>query len=158
MTTILAKFSDVQLDHSWVEKYRLPVVEGFHTQWNYYASIAVPLEEENFYKLEMPTEEDAQLLGSYIEYKIDYWKFGASYLDKLRSEPLDVDSVSTLSVGHVIGKGWQYRIGTPETKNFPAYNSSLKFHTLLELLNYREKELSGEQIKKEWTEWVISHN
>jgi hypothetical protein len=159
MSDVKEKFEDVRLDHPWVEKYRIPVVDSFYARYYYFATLALPRDEKDgIFKVEMPTEEDAILMSSYINYRISTFNFYDHYYKKIRSEKLDVDSlINTISIAKIKDKGWMYRMMTWETGPFPYYNSPMRFDTLLSLLNQIESYSKGNPNPK-WEAWKSEHN
>jgi hypothetical protein len=158
MSDVKEKFDDVRLDHPWVEQYRIPVVNSFYPQYYYFATLGFPATEEEFSldNLEVPTEEDAILMSSYIDYRIASFGFPEYYYNKIRSQKLDVDSgVNTVSIAKSKDFGWAYKRASYRDGTFPHYGSDKRFETLLELLNFIES--FGGRANPAWEAWKQDH-
>lgn len=155
-----SKFSDVlDLNHPWVEKYRIPVIDFYDPRYYYFAALVIPdlSIEDPLFKFVMPTEEDAKLFGSYITYRISQFGFREGYVNKIHSEKLDVDSgVNTISYAKHEVLGWCYKRATWETGPFPHYGTSIRFETLVEAMDHCES-IAGEP-SKDWEAWKTEHN
>jgi hypothetical protein len=150
------KYTDV-LDHPWVNDYRIPVVHNFQSTWYYFVTLSVP--EENGYNFViMPTEEDAILVASYINYRISTFKYYSNYEAKIRSEKLDVDnSINTIHLGNTEKMGWSWCRRTWETGLFPHFDSTIRYATLIELLDSIESDGKGNLTPK-WQAWKDQNN
>lgn len=108
-------FHDV-IDHPWVERYRLPVLEAdWYPTFFYFVTVAVPPAkvEQNLFGVTEPTEDEAKLLSLYLDYRIDQMGFRKSFVEKFRERKLDVvPGISTLSFVKFEDGSWHYRRST----------------------------------------------
>ena len=150
------KYTDV-INHPWVNKYRIPLVNNFHSTWYYFVTLSVP-EENGYNSVTMPTEEDAILVSSYINYRISTFHYYPNYEAKIRSEKLDVDSsINTIHLGKTEKMGWRWCRSTWETGLFPQYNSTIRYETLMDLLDSIESDGKGDLTPK-WQAWKDQNN
>lgn len=157
-------FDDVMLDHPWVAKYRIPMVSSYHPDYNYFVTLAdyCPANEAmtNLWDVATPTEEEAAIVASYLEFKIADQGFYERYLKEIRSRILDIDSgFNTVSlVKRNRGLGWGYvRMSYRDKIPYPYYNAEVKYHNLVDLLDFIESYYSDEP-RDSWVEWKAEHN
>jgi hypothetical protein len=157
-------FSDVMLDHPWVAKYRLPMVTSYHPAFHYFVTLAdvynhAAEDMPNLWNVETPTEEEASIVGSYLEFKIADQGFYEHYLKEVRSRVLDVDpGYNTISLIKRLNGGWGYvRMSYRDSIVYPYYNSDTKYDNLVDLLDFIES-YSGSEIREAWLDWKKTHN
>lgn len=156
-------FHDVMLDHPWVAKYRLPMLSSYHPSYHFFVTLAdyCPEHEDmtNLWDVETPTEEEAAIVGSYLEFKIADQGFREHYLKEVRSRVLDLDSgYNTISLVKRIRGGWGYvRMSYRDKIPYPYYNSDTKYDNLVDLLDFIET-YSGSQVREAWTDWKTAHD
>jgi hypothetical protein len=138
-------FADAQLDHPWVEKYRIPVLKSFSPQNDYFAAFVFPYQEsEKFLNdFKVPTEEDAILMSSYIDYRIDCsldpMSLATQQYINIRNSTLDTSpGIDTISIAKSKNLGWVYKKKSSLDDPFPQIDSGKKFNTLMKLLNFIE--------------------
>lgn len=157
-------FSDVMLDHPWVERYRIPMVSSHHPDYHYFVTLAdfCPDNEArtNLWDVLTPTEEEAAIVGSYIEFKVADQGFREHYLKEIRSRILDVDSgyntISLAKRGH--GLGWGFvRMSYRDSILYPYYDAETKYFNLVDLLDFIET-YSGDKPREAWVDWKTAHN
>lgn len=156
-------FFDVMLDHPWVAKYRIPMVSSYHPDYHYFVTLAdyCPEHEDmtNLWDVETPTEEEAAIVGSYIEFKVADQGFREHYLNEIRSRILDIDSgyntISLAKRGH--GLGWGFvRMSYRDSILYPYYDAETKYYNLVDLLDFIET-YSGNQPRDSWVDWKMAH-
>lgn len=154
-------YSDVQLDHPWAQKYRLPVLNSWYPQFYYIITVAVPYPDDVEYAvfddIEMPTEEEAAMLGSYLQYKKTMYNPG--YITReLDSKPLDIDSgVNTTSFVKRNKWRWGYVRSTWRNSNpVPGYGYKHLIDDLEELLDLVEYHLPDRPSTR-WSQWKAEH-
>lgn len=147
---------DVDLDHPWVKKYRLPVSE-VATNKCYFMELRLPPTEDNKWNgLAMPTEEEAALLGSYLEYRIDRYGFYEHIIKQMREKPLDTDSlVNTVTFYKYKNDAWRYQMLTWQHGAWPFFNAEKQYYSLMELLD--KIEVFCDEPNAEWIQWKINH-
>ena len=157
-------FHDVMLDHPWVAKYRLPMVTSYHPSFCYFVTLADreydPTREIiNLWDVETPTEEEAALAGSYLEFKIADQGFREHYLKEVRSRTLDLDSgFNTVSLIKRIHGGWGFvRMSYRDKIPYPYHDADTKYDKLVDLLDFIET-YSGDKPRDAWVEWKTAHN
>jgi hypothetical protein len=153
---LLKRLEDtVDLQHPWVTKYRVPPVDSLYPSFAFIASLATGGDMlDNFLA---PTDEDAALVGAYIDYYKSYW-YGDSYLRQLAQYPLDLDGGANTTSFALSNKGWVYRKSTWQGQpQFPYWNSEIQYGTLLDLINSIETR-SDNGINPRWTSYKLDHN
>ena len=158
-------FSDVMLDHPWVTKYRLPMLTSYHPDYNYFVTLAdvynhAHEDMPNHWDVATPTEDEAAIVGSYLEFKIADQGFREHYLKEVRSRVLDVDSgFNTVSlVKRTRGLGWGYvRLSYRDKIPYPYYNADIKYDNLIDLLDFIESYYSDKP-RDSWLNWKAEHN
>ena len=110
-------FDDVTLDHPWVERYRIPLVGSAYPAWRYEVALVVPssdpgepLPDFNLYEATWPSEEEAAVVGSVIDFRRSY--YGEHWQTKMLEERLDVDSGTNTLVLIRRQGGWGFRLST----------------------------------------------
>lgn len=158
-------FTDVDMNHPWVSQYRLPVLpryESMSRYSGYILSVVVPDKNDGsneLFNIGTPTDEDAAILGSYLNYRIERLGYRAGYLERMREKPLDFDSsINTVSIIKRQDGSWAYHKVTWEHPPKPFFNDPYVPKTVMELLDYIEKEIGGEGINANWAAWKQSHN
>lgn len=148
-------FDDVRMDHPWVEKYRLPVLKDAYPMWSYFVTVVVPdeeLEADEYYRLTAPTDEEAELAASYLQYRIGMWNYYQSFLDKMAQKPLDIDgTINTVSLEKRKDGSWGYKMRTWTMHGaIPLYNAKNPCNSLMELLDFIEREYDGSGVRPKW--------
>lgn len=80
---------DADRHHRWVGQYRIPVVRTPYPRWKYEVALVICDDELIWPGIE-PAEDEARIVGSYIDYRRSY--YNASWAAKMLARPLDVDS------------------------------------------------------------------
>jgi hypothetical protein len=158
-------FSDVMLDHPWVAKYRIPMLTSYHPDHYYFVTLAdvynhATEDMPNHWGVETPTEEEAAIVGSYLEFKIADQGFRERYLKEVRSRILDVDpGFNTISLAkRNRGLGWGYvRMSYRDSILYPYYNADTKYYNLVDLLDFIES-YSSSKPRDAWVNWKTAHN
>lgn len=100
-------FEDADLTHPWATKYRIPLISGYGPSWLYEVALIIPESEDNWRKAIWPDEDEAKLIGDYINYRRDY--YNQSYQNKMLAKALDVhSSTNTVSLIKTLDRGWGY--------------------------------------------------
>lgn len=157
-------FHDAMLDHPWVAKYRIPMLSSYHPSFYYFVTLADYCPEHegvpNLWGIETPTEEEAAIVGSYIQFKVADQGFREPYLKEIRSRILDIDGgYNTISLAkRDRGLGWGFvRMSYRDSILYPYYNAETKYHNLVDLLDFIES-YSNNEPREAWVEWKTAHN
>lgn len=156
-------FSDVQLDHPWAQKYRLPVLNSWYPQFYYMVTVAVAYPEGVEYgvfdDIETPTEEEAAMLGSYLEYKKSPAFYDAHWVEHtLHSKPLDINPGGpSMSFVKRNKYRWGYVRSTWREQNpVPGYGYKHLIDDLEELLDMIEYHVIDKPCDR-WGAWKAAH-
>lgn len=155
---------DADLDHEWCTKWRIPIVNTVMPTWRYEVALVIPSNETDLFQQNIiwPTEDEAEVIGSFIDYRMTYYNDG--WARKMREQRLDVDS-STNTV--ILGKrrvGWGYRLASfttpalwpyPETPSEIAAKCTPDKAGLIALLD-KYKNI-GDHIHQPWLDWKTEH-
>ena len=108
---------DARLDHPWVARYRIPLIGSAHPSWRYEVAVVVPstepdapLPEWNLYGATWPTDDEAEVVGSVIDYRRAY--YGERWQQQMRQRPLDADSSTNTLVLVRRADRWAYRLSS----------------------------------------------
>ena len=103
------KFTDADLTHPWVAKYRIPLIKSHCPHWRYEVALVAPgaFWTDSPMAPTWPTEDEAQVIGAFIEYRMEY--YNAGWAAKMRQLPLDADSTTNTVVLLRTENSWQYR-------------------------------------------------
>jgi hypothetical protein len=129
--------------------YRLPVIRDLHPDRSYVAALVLFEPEDHFATAIgtiQPTEDEAELLGLYIQYRNERWLKPSFIRQMKESDSVDIDpGVNTYLFFKSAHRGWLYRMNTWTTGPLviPNYDSEDRF-TLLELLDKQVIARSGE--------------
>ncbi|MGH3479680.1 MAG: hypothetical protein ACRDQD_22940, partial [Nocardioidaceae bacterium] len=70
-------FTDADLTHEWVARWRIPMVTNPFPRWKYEVALVVPTgEPAGVYATIWPDETEAEVIGSYIDYRRSYYREG----------------------------------------------------------------------------------
>jgi len=98
---------DADLTHRWAARYRIPVVADPWPDWKYEVALVVNPDGEFWPGIE-PTEAEAAIVGSYIDYRRDW--YNAAWQRQMLARPLDVDSgTNTVTLLKRPDGNWCYR-------------------------------------------------
>lgn len=154
-------FSDVDMNHPWVSQHRLPVLESYNPRFGYIVAVVVPDPEDDLsqlFNLDSPTDEDAAVIGSYLEYKIERLGYRSGYRAQMLSRPLDIDeTINTISIIKRKDGSWAYSRATWEQPPAPFFNATYVPKTVVELLDYIERDHSTKGTDAKWTAWKQNH-
>lgn len=147
------------LQESWARKYRVPVVEALNPNKQYAACLVVPKEGDELAKawgFLTPTDNDAKLIGQYIEFKLELW-YSPYAIQTMKKLPLDIDrGGNTVSFVFTQG-GWRFaraswRVGPPFV---PIITAKVQYPTLLKLMDF-EQSINGVASPK-WEAFKVAH-
>lgn len=156
-----AEFTDkhrtaLGLDHPWAQKYRVPVLSHYSCGVFVIAGLVVPDPDMPDYlnlNYVTPTEEDAQLLGDYIQHRIQTWYY-PNYANQMAQYPVDVDpGVNTVTFMKTADRGWLYHRMTWDQPPAPLYGSKIRYNTLMDVIEAERGPYSAEK----WSEWYAQH-
>lgn len=154
-------FSDVQLDHPWAKKYRLPVLNSWYPQFYYMLTVAVAYPDDVEYAvfddIETPTEEEAAMLGSYLEFR-KKTLFNERYIAEMETKALDINRGGpSMSFVKRNKYRWGYVRSTWREQNpVPGYGSTHLIEDLEELLDMIEYHFIGNPSER-WGAWKAEH-
>lgn len=121
------KTFDADLDHPWVQRYRIPRVRSSYPGWRYEVALVVPTPGDTFKldgELLEPTEAEAEILGSFIEKRCTY--YNERWLSKMRERVFDVDSSTNTVILAKTAVGWRYRLDSHQDGLCPFFNEQDK--------------------------------
>lgn len=140
---------DARQDHPWTERYRLPVVGSPYPRWAYH--VAVVVADGPWEGIE-PTEDEARILGSFLEYTIDRW-YNRQWIAKMREAPFDLDGgTNTMTFLKKPDGNWTYRRMTWTHGPWPFRGNPRQFPRLVDLLDHIE-----DPIPERWETWKAAH-
>lgn len=162
-------FTDADLDHRWAAEHRIPVVAS-PPSWRYEAALLVPNYAEggtpdpdqpryvtSLYDAIWPTDEEAAVIGSYIEHRVQHW-YNDSWQARMRARALDVDSGTNTVTFRKKADGWTYTRATYDHGMFyPVYSKPQYAPTkagLIELIATRLHTFGSGSISKDFAEWM----
>lgn len=141
------------LKERWAKDYRLPVIRDLNPERSYVSALVLFGPESAFadsINTVAPTEDEAELLGLYIQYRNERW-LQPYFIQQMKDQDsVDIDpGVNTYLFMKSEHRGWLYRMNswTMGPLVIPDYGSSDNF-TLLELLDHRVMVTAGEPDEK----------
>lgn len=130
-------FTDADLTHPWVERYRIPLVDSPWPTWKYEVALVRPgYGNHGFWAdAQWPTEDEARLIGCAIDFCRDWYREG--YQQTMLARPLDVDSGTNTVILMKLPRGWVYRRATHEygPLMFPSFDADEQYPDLMPLLD-----------------------
>lgn len=151
------KYPDINHDVPWTRELRLPVIDGFHPRLSYIITLAYPREQEYqlYPDMDIPTDEEARILASYMQYRMDKFDYRPWWNERVRSGAFDVDpGINTVSFMKRKNGTWVYvRLSWRNSIPFPYHNSPEQFHSVHEVLDHLT-----EYEKESWAKWKEEHN
>lgn len=120
----MTKTFDADLDHPWVERYRIPRVTTSYPGWRYEVALVVPTPGDTFKldgELLEPTEAEAEIIAAVIEERCAR-AYGPAWRKKMRERAFDVDSGSNTLILAKTPAGWRYRRATFRDGLCPPYD------------------------------------
>ena len=159
----IERYGDVLLDHPWVKKYRIPVINTISShRTGYIVALAIPLDNDsyNLWNLDTPTEDEAKIVASFSDYTLDRQGFYQNYLKKVHEDEVDFDSgFNTITLSKRSDKGWGYNRATwTSSAPYPGYDTETRYDNIVDLLDHIEKGYNGNPIDQKWLDWKSSHN
>ena len=155
-------FEDVMMDHPWVEKHRLPVTRTLWPRNNFFVTVTVPSPEKEasqFYMVTTPTDEEAAIIASFLQYTIARQRYYDSFLSRMAEKELDVDpGFNTISIIKRKDGTWAYKRLTWTQGHSPFPGSDLSKNSVMELLDYIENNCMTNEPDEKWTAWKKEHN
>lgn len=158
-------FTDADLTHRWAREHRIPVVTSTPS-WKYEVALLVPHHAEgetpdpdafSLWGAVWPTDEEAAVVGSYIDYRMEYYNEG--WRQQMRARALDVDSSTNTVTLRKNANGWTYTRATYSHSLFyPLYNKPQHAPTkdgliaLVMAIN-----TYGDQVREPFAEWMARH-
>jgi hypothetical protein len=107
---------------------------------------------------ERPTDQEATLLASYIDYQREHW-FNPTWQAKLMGRPFDIDGGHNTLVLHKYGEDdWAYRrvSWTMGPRFYPPYNRKPEQKmSLAALLDHNHTH--GDHLYHHWADWKAAH-
>jgi len=120
MTSLKDDF-DADTTHRWAEQWRIPLVTSPYPRWNYEVALVVPFGDDALWRTVWPTDFEAELVASLIDYRRSY--YNDSYQRKMLSRSLDVDGSTNSKILLKTEDGWYYRLATWHHGPWPLYNT-----------------------------------
>lgn len=105
-----AEFTDADLTHPWATTWRIPLIATPYPRWYYEVALVVPRGEWEWLPMVWPTEEEAEIISSYIAYRRDYYR--EHHQKKMLERALDVDGTTNTVILVKTEAGWRYRQAT----------------------------------------------
>jgi hypothetical protein len=152
---------DADTEHPWAKQWRIPRVTTTHPRWRYEVALVVPMVTDlptTYPERELlePAEADAPIIGSYIDYRRDYYREG--WKAKMLERAFDVDDSTNTVILGLTAQGWKYRRASYEHGLWPFWNmpeEQAKYPgtpaglvALLDHINWAGK----------WPEWKAAHS
>jgi hypothetical protein len=154
-------FTDVDMNHPWVTQHRLPVLKTYNPKFGYVVAVVVPDEEDeltDLFNLDTPTDEDAAVIASYLEYKIERINYRGGFRAQMLSRPLDLDdTINTITILKRKDGSWAYSKVTWEHPPKPFFNADYVPKSVVEILDYIERDFSTKEPNAHWTDWKQDH-
>jgi hypothetical protein len=154
-------FTDVDMDHPWVSQYRLPVIEYSSPRFTYVVTVTVPskeLEESRFYMLTSPTEEEAKVLASFLEYTKSEMGNSPRFMEEMAKLPLDLDGTwNTISIMKRKDGTWAYQRNSWTQGPSPQVGWDKQCRSVVEILDYIENDCMTSLPRDKWTAWKQEH-
>lgn len=102
------KFTDADLTHAWVARWRIPLLANPFPRWNYEVALVVPRgDRADLYGTVWPDESEAEVIGSFIDYRRSYYRDG--YAKEMLERQFDVDATTNTVILLKTETGWRYR-------------------------------------------------
>jgi hypothetical protein len=164
MTSTRTHFHDADLTHRWAVEHRVPVVTSL-PEWLYEAALLVPNfpeggspDPDSFRLRETvwPTDAEAEVIGSYIDYRMTYYREGYHR----RERALDVDSSTNTVTFTKTDKGWTYSRLTYRGSFYPRYDQPQFEPTregLIALITSLHLYGSGTEVYEPFATWMAEH-
>lgn len=156
MTT--AEF-DADTTHPWATRWRIPRVTTSHPEWRYEVALVVPRPDDPLLldgELLEPTEIEAEIIGSFIDYRRSYYREG--YAAEKLERAFDVDGTTNTVILAKNVQGWRYRRASYQHGLWPLWNNPEKqaefpptragLAALLDHIN---------NLGRSWSEWKAEH-
>jgi len=130
-------FTDADLTHPWVEKYRIPLVSTPWPRWKYEVALVRPSYANHGFWADAlwPSEDEARLIGCAIDFRRSWYREG--WAAQMLERPLDVDSGTNTVVLMKLPRGWVYRLATHTygPPMWPSYDAAEQYPDLEPLLD-----------------------
>jgi hypothetical protein len=151
-----------QLQEEWAAKYRTPLQADFNPPASVVAALVVPVDNPSLpggslWGALMPTEEDAALVGKYIQHFIERW-YPPHTATRIRSiGPVDSTPGINTTTFMKLERGWVTRRAswTVGPMFYPGMDSSTHYSSLLELMDWDRG--SSEGPSPEWEAFKEQH-
>lgn len=144
---------DADTSHPWAAAYRIPIT-GTHPRWRYEVALVGPTQDSytaDLWRAVMPTEPEAQIVGSYIDFRRswydDHWAQG------MLARPFDVDDgTNTVILLRTVGR-WAYARAswTSGPPFVPSPNPTPDAAGLIALLDHVNRDSAT------WGAWKAKH-
>lgn len=157
-------FEDADLTHRWAVEHRVPVVTSL-PMWMYEAALLVPTHAEggtpdpDAFRLRetvWPTDAEAAVIGSYIDYRMTYYREGYHR----RERALDVDDSTNTVTFTKTDRGWVYSRLTYRGSFYPRYDQpqfSGDKAGLIALITSLHMFGSGTDVYEPFAAWMDKH-
>lgn len=102
--------SHADTTHPWAHRWRMPRIATSHPHRQYEVAVVVPTPGESFRYdgvLLEPTELEAEIIGSYIDYRRSAYREG--YQARMLEQTFDVDDTTNTVVLAKNAQGWRFR-------------------------------------------------
>lgn len=154
-------FTDVDLDHPWVKEYRLPVIGYTYPHFAYVVTVTVPSkenEDSQFFALTSPTDEEAKVLASFLEYTKSRMGNSPHFMQEMAKRPLDLDGTwNTISIMKRKDGTWAYKRNSWTQGPSPQIGWDKQCRSVVEILDYIENDCMTSKPRIEWTAWKQEH-
>ncbi|WP_280389877.1 hypothetical protein [Nocardia wallacei] len=117
---------DADMEHPWAKQWRIPRVTSTHPDWRYEVALVVPSGGVGILadSLKEPTEAEARIIGSYIDYRRAYYR--DSWRAKMLERPFDIDGTTNTTILALTEQGWKYRRASYQHGLWPFWNNPEK--------------------------------
>ena len=114
-------FTDADLTHEWVARWRIPLLANPYPRWRYEVALAVPRgDRPDLYGAVWPDEAEAEVIGSYVDYRRSHYR--DRYAKEMLERPLDVDATTNTVILLKTESGWRYRLDSWRHGAWPFFN------------------------------------
>lgn len=150
-------FTDVEMTHPWVHQYRLPVIEFMNPNYGYLVAVTVPTAEQEaskFYMLTSPTDDEAKIIGSFLEYTKSRQQYRQGFPLGMLELPLDLDNTfNTISIMKRKDGTWAYKRTSWTQGPSPQIGWDKQCNSVVEILDYIENDCMTGKANDKWTAW-----
>lgn len=152
---------EADLKHPWAARYRIPLIDHLWPGWKFEVALVRPRRRE-LYGAVWPTEQEATIIGSFIDYRRNYYT--DIWQARMLERPLDADSGTNTVILLKTADGWRYRKATWSTGSWPYIDTdpavAARFTPdavgLVAIIDH-EQNYGGEWVSPRYAAWKQAH-